>query len=69
MAWFVCLIIFIAWVSVMVHVYFDFKASASALEALRTYRRSKAFGVGTLLHFARICRVERVLRPYLEAML
>ena len=39
-----------------------------ALEALRNYRRTEGFNVGTLLHYARIDRVERVIRPYLEAI-
>ena len=40
-----------------------------ALEALRLYCRNAAFDVGQLLHYARVCRVENVIRPYLEAML
>ena len=40
-----------------------------ALEALRLYRRYPAFDVGELLHYARVCRVESVIRPYLEALL
>jgi predicted transcriptional regulator of viral defense system len=40
-----------------------------ALEALRLYRRHPAFDVGELLRYARVCRVENVLRPYLEALL
>ena len=40
-----------------------------ALEALRLYLRHPAFDVGELLHYARICRVENVIRPYLEALL
>ena len=40
-----------------------------ALEALKLYRQHRDFDVGKLLHFARICRVERVMRPYLEALL
>lgn len=39
-----------------------------ALEALRNYRKREGFNVGTLLHYARIDRVERVIRPYLEAV-
>jgi predicted transcriptional regulator of viral defense system len=39
-----------------------------ALEALRNYRRTEGFNVGTLLHYARIDRVEQVIRPYLEAV-
>jgi len=40
-----------------------------ALEALERYRRRKDFDVGELLHYARICRVENVMRPYLEMLL
>ena len=40
-----------------------------ALEALKLYRQHREFDVGKLLHFARICRVEKVMRPYLEALL
>jgi hypothetical protein len=39
------------------------------LEALRLYRTRKRFDVGKLLHYARICRVERIMRPYLEGAL
>jgi predicted transcriptional regulator of viral defense system len=40
-----------------------------ALEALRLYRRHPAFDVGELLGYARVCRVENVIKPYLEALL
>jgi predicted transcriptional regulator of viral defense system len=36
------------------------------MEALRLYKNRKKFDVGNLLQYARICRVERVMRPYLE---
>jgi predicted transcriptional regulator of viral defense system len=39
-----------------------------ALEALREYRRQKAGTMDELERFARICRVSRVMRPYLEAL-
>ena len=39
------------------------------LEALKLYRTRKKFDVANLLKYARICRVERVMKPYLEAML
>jgi predicted transcriptional regulator of viral defense system len=39
-----------------------------ALEALRDYRKREDFNIDILLHFARIDRVERVIRPYLEAI-
>jgi len=40
-----------------------------ALEALKSYRQRPGFDPDTLLHYARICRVERVIKPYLEALL
>ena len=40
-----------------------------ALEALRAYRHRHDFDVDKLLHHARICRVEQVMTPYLEALL
>ena len=40
-----------------------------AIEALKAYRRRPSFNANELLHYARICRVERVMRPYLEALL
>ncbi len=40
-----------------------------ALEALRAYCHNDDFQVDELLRYAHICRVEEVLRPYLEALL
>lgn len=40
-----------------------------ALEALKLYRQRPDFDVNVLLEYARVCRVERVMRPYLEALL
>ena len=39
-----------------------------AMEALRDCLRDRRATVDELLYFARVCRVERVMRPYLEAM-
>lgn len=39
-----------------------------ALEALRRYRSSRRRKLGELLRFARVCRVEKVMMPYLEAI-
>ncbi len=39
-----------------------------AVEALRLCRERKAAGVNELLEYARLCRVERVILPYLEAL-
>lgn len=41
----------------------------TVLEALKTYRRQGRVNVRELLACARICRVERVMKPYLEATL
>ena len=39
------------------------------LEALKLYRGQKKFNVGKLLKYARVCRIEEVIKPYLEASL
>lgn len=39
-----------------------------ALEALRDGWRTRRFTMDEILRFARICRVERVMRPYLESL-
>jgi predicted transcriptional regulator of viral defense system len=39
-----------------------------ALEALKDYRQANPAGVDELWRFAKICRVARVMRPYLEAI-
>jgi predicted transcriptional regulator of viral defense system len=39
-----------------------------ALEALRDYRNREGFNIETLLYYARIIRVERIIKPYLEAI-
>jgi predicted transcriptional regulator of viral defense system len=40
-----------------------------AIEALRAYRQRPGFDVDRLLHYARVCRVEQVMTPYLETLL
>lgn len=40
-----------------------------AIEALKLYREKKRFSADTLLKYAKICRMERVMRPYLETIL
>jgi predicted transcriptional regulator of viral defense system len=40
-----------------------------ALEALKFYRQRRTFNANQLLFCARICRVEKIMRPYLEALL
>lgn len=39
-----------------------------ALEALREAWRARRFTMDKMYRYARICRVERVMRPYLEAL-
>jgi predicted transcriptional regulator of viral defense system len=41
----------------------------TAIEALKLYRKKKHFKSEELMQFARVCRVEKVIRPYLEALL
>jgi predicted transcriptional regulator of viral defense system len=41
----------------------------TAIEALKLYRERQRFKVDDLMRFARVCRVEKVMRPYLEALL
>ncbi len=38
-----------------------------ALEALRIYRGRRGVRFNSVLEYARICRIEKVIRPYLEA--
>lgn len=40
-----------------------------ALEALESYAARRQRDVQAVLEYARVCRVERVMRPYLEALL
>ena len=37
--------------------------------ALKLYRQRRRMRLDELLRFARICRVEKVIRPYVEALL
>ena len=41
----------------------------TAVEALKRYISSRRVKVDKLMAYARICRVEKVMRPYLEALL
>jgi predicted transcriptional regulator of viral defense system len=41
----------------------------TAIEALKLYREKKRFESEELMQSARTCRVEKVIRPYLEALL
>ena len=39
-----------------------------AVEALRLYRNQRRPRIDELMRYARICRVEKIIRPYLEAL-
>jgi predicted transcriptional regulator of viral defense system len=41
----------------------------TAVEAVRFYRERRSVKVDALMRYAAICRVEKVMRPYLEALL
>ena len=41
----------------------------TAVEAVRFYRERRSVNVDALMRYAAICRVEKVMRPYLEALL
>ena len=41
----------------------------AVMEALKLYRKEKAFDVSKLLDYGRVCRVENIMKPYLEALL
>ncbi len=41
----------------------------TAVEAVRFYRERRSVNVEALMRYASICRVEKVMRPYLEAIL
>ncbi len=41
----------------------------TAVEAVRSYRERGSIRVDGLIHYASICRVKRVIQPYLEAIL
>ncbi len=41
----------------------------TAIEAVKFYRDKKRVKVDELMRYARICRVEKVMRPYMEALL
>jgi hypothetical protein len=41
----------------------------TAVEAIRLYRDRKRVDVDAVMRYAAICRVEKIIRPYLEAIL
>jgi predicted transcriptional regulator of viral defense system len=40
----------------------------TAIEALKLYRNSRDIKIDEIMHFAKICRVAKIMRPYLEAL-
>jgi predicted transcriptional regulator of viral defense system len=40
-----------------------------AVEALKLYRKRKPIRANELVRYAKVCRVEKIMRPYLEAIL
>jgi predicted transcriptional regulator of viral defense system len=41
----------------------------TAIEAIRFYRERKRIQIDELMRYATICRVDKIIRPYLEALL
>ena len=41
----------------------------TAVEAIRLYRERRSVKVDDLIRYAEICRVQKIIRPYLEALL
>jgi hypothetical protein len=41
----------------------------TVVEAVRFYRERRRVKVDDLMRYASICRVEKIIRPYLEALL
>jgi len=41
----------------------------TATEALRSYMERKDRNIDKLMHYAEICRVSRIIRPYIEALI
>ncbi|HRX49262.1 MAG TPA: transcriptional regulator, partial [Spirochaetota bacterium] len=41
----------------------------TATEALRSYIERKDRNIDKLMHYAEICRVSRIIRPYIEALI
>ena len=40
-----------------------------AIEGLKLQHERHGINVNALMHYARICRVQNIIRPYIEAML
>lgn len=41
----------------------------TAVEALKLYRERRKVRIDELLRYATVCRVQKIIRPYLEALL
>jgi predicted transcriptional regulator of viral defense system len=41
----------------------------TVIEAIRFYRERRSIKVDDLMHYATVCRVNKIMRPYLEAIL
>jgi hypothetical protein len=41
----------------------------TAAEALRSYMERKDRNIDKLMYYAEICRVSRIIRPYIEALI
>jgi predicted transcriptional regulator of viral defense system len=41
----------------------------TVIEALKLYRERKKVNVNELINYAKICRVEKIMRPYLESII
>ena len=41
----------------------------TVIESIRFYRERKKIKVEDLMHYATVCRVNKIMRPYLEAIL
>ena len=41
----------------------------TAVEAIRLYRERRTIRIDELMRYAKICRIEKIIRPYLEAIL
>ena len=41
----------------------------TAIESLKLFLKEKRGSLDDLVRFARVCRVEKVMRPYIEALL
>jgi hypothetical protein len=39
-----------------------------ALEALKEYWKKRKRSIETLVNYAKVCRMDKVMKPYLEAM-